>query len=123
RAKASPSLVPSLNLPKGGGALRGIGEKFQTSPATGTGGLSIPIAMSPGRSGFTPTLTLSYDSGSGNGPFGLGWGIGLPTITRKTQRGIPRYEDERESDTYLLADAEDLVPVLRGDGSHDLLED
>ncbi len=32
---------PSLSLPKGGGAIRGIGEKFTTNPATGTGTLTV----------------------------------------------------------------------------------
>ena len=41
---------PAINLPKGGGAIRGIGEKFAANPVTGTGSLTIPIATSPGRS-------------------------------------------------------------------------
>ena len=45
---ASNGLGVSLNLPKGGGALRGMGEKFAANPATGTGKLSIPIATGPG---------------------------------------------------------------------------
>ena len=28
---------PTLSLPKGGGAIRGIGEKFAANPVTGTG--------------------------------------------------------------------------------------
>ena len=64
---------PTLSLPKGGGAIRGMGEKFAANPVTGTGSMSVPIATSPGRSGFGPQLSLSYDSGAGNGPFGLGW--------------------------------------------------
>lgn len=60
------------------------------SPVTGTGSMTVPIAISPGRSGFAPALALSYDSGSGNSPFGLGWNIGVPAITRKTQQGLPR---------------------------------
>ena len=32
---AAASQAPSLNLPKGGGAIRGIGEKFQANPFTG----------------------------------------------------------------------------------------
>ena len=64
--------APQLNLPRGGGALRGIGEKFAANPATGTGSLTVPIATSPGRSGFGPGLSLEYDSGTGNGPFGVG---------------------------------------------------
>ena len=74
--------APSISLPKGGGAIRGIGEKFSTNPVTGTGSMSIPIAVSPGRSKFGPHLSLSYDSGSGNGPFGFGWKLSPASITR-----------------------------------------
>ena len=37
----------SLSLPKGGGSIRGMGEKFQPSAFDGTGSFSIPIATSP----------------------------------------------------------------------------
>jgi len=59
---------PSISLPKGGGAIRGMGEKFAANPVTGTGSMTVPIATSPGRSGFGPQLNLSYDSGSGYRP-------------------------------------------------------
>ncbi|MBK7645947.1 MAG: hypothetical protein IPJ12_01880 [Betaproteobacteria bacterium] len=72
-------MAPSISLPKGGGAIRGIGEKFAANPVTGTGSMSVPIATSPGRGGFGPQLALSYDSGAGNGPFGLGWSLSLFT--------------------------------------------
>ena len=103
---------PTISLPKGGGAIRGIGEKLAANPVTGTGSLSVPIYTSPGRSGFGPQLSLSYDSGAGNGPFGFGWSVSLPSITRKTDKGLPRYRDTEESDVFLLSGAEDLVPVL-----------
>ena len=105
------SPVPAITLPRGGGAIRGIGEKFAANPVTGTGSMTVPIATSPGRGGFGPQLALSYDSGSGNGPFGFGWSLGLPTITRKTDKGLPQYHDGDESDVFLLSGAEDLVPV------------
>jgi hypothetical protein len=104
--------APSISLPKGGGAIKGIGEKFAANPATGTGSMTVPIATSPGRSGFGPQLSLSYDSGSSNGPFGFGWNLSLPAITRKTDKGLPQYRDAGESDVYILSGAEDLVPVL-----------
>lgn len=108
--------APSISLPKGGGAIRSIGEKFASNPVTGTGSMTVPIASSPGRSGFGPQLSLTYDSGAGNGPFGLGWSLSLPSITRKTDKGLPRYRDDREpgseSDVFMLSGAEDLVPVL-----------
>lgn len=113
QAEASFSVAaPHVELPKGGGAIRGIGEKFATNPATGTGGMSVPIAASPGRSGFGPELSLSYDSGAGNGVFGFGWSLGTPQITRKTDKGLPRYDDAGESDVFVLSGAEDLVPVV-----------
>ena len=109
--------APQLSLPKGGGAVRGIGEKFAGNPVTGTGSMSVPIATSPGRSGFGPQLSLLYDSGAGNGPFGFGWSLSLPSITRKTDKGLPQYRDAEESDVFILSGAEDLVPLLQSDGS------
>lgn len=107
--------APAIVLPKGGGAIRGVGEKFAANPVTGTGSMSVPIATSPGRSGFGPALSLSYDSGAGNGPFGIGWSLSLPSISRKTDKGLPRYNDAAESDVFILSGAEDLVPVLKPD--------
>src|ERR1700757_280811 len=104
--------APQLTLPKGGGAIRGIGEKFAANPVTGSGSMSVPIATSPGRAGFGPQLALSYDSGAGNGPFGFGWSTSLPSITRKTDKGLPKYLDAEDSDVFILSGAEDLVPLL-----------
>ena len=103
---------PQVSLPKGGGAVRGIGEKFAANPVTGTGSLTVPIATSPGRSAFGPQLSLSYDSGAGNGAFGLGWSLSHPAITRRTDKGLPQYQDADESDIFILSGAEDLVRVL-----------
>lgn len=114
--------APKIELPKGGGAIRGMGEKFAANPVTGTGSMTVPIATSPGRNGFGPELSLSYDSASGNGPFGFGWSLSLPSVTRKTDKGLPQYLDghahQNDSDTFILSGAEDLVPVLNDDQSH-----
>jgi RHS repeat-associated protein len=104
--------TPQITLPKGGGAISGIGEKFAANPVTGTGSISVPLYAPPGRSGFGPQLTLCYDSGSGNGPFGFGWSLSIPSIIRRTDRGLPKYFDVEESDIFILSGAEDLVPVL-----------
>ena len=115
--------APQIGLPKGGGAIRGIGEKFSANPVTGTGSMTIPIITSPGRSGFGPQLGLSYDSGAGNGPFGLGWHLSIPSITRKTDKGLPQYDDASESDVFILSGSEDLVPVLIQKGNTWVLPD
>ncbi|HEY1584286.1 MAG TPA: SpvB/TcaC N-terminal domain-containing protein [Polyangia bacterium] len=103
-------VLPSVSLPKGGGSVRGLGEKFSVNAANGTAGLSIPIPASAGR-GIGPELALTYDSGAGNGPFGIGWSAGVKSITRKTDKGLPRYWDGDESDVFILSGAEDLVPT------------
>jgi len=98
-----------ISLPKGGGALHGIGEKFSPDLFTGTGNFTVPIALPLGRNGFQLRLNLVYSTGNGNGPFGLGWGLSIQGVSRKTSKGIPVYDDAK--DTFLLSGAEDLVPV------------
>ena len=101
----------SVSLPPGGGALRSIAEKFAANPATGTGSISLPLPL-PDARGLVPPLALRYDSGAGAGPFGLGWSLPLGRIQRKTDKGLPQYRDSVDSDTFVLSDAEDLVPWL-----------
>lgn len=106
---------PTISLPKGGGALHGIGEKFSPDLHTGTGNFTVPLAVPQGRNGFQPEPILQYSTGQGNGPFGMGWSLSLPVIARKTSSGVPRYDDER--DVFILAGSEDLVPVARPDAT------
>lgn len=102
----------AISLPKGGGAIKGIGETFQPNLFSGTGNHSVPIALSPGRNGFGSTLSLQYSSGNGNGAFGLGWELSIPRITRKTEKGLPKYDD---TDVFVMSGTEDLVPSLKQD--------
>lgn len=101
-----------ISLPSGGGALRGIGETFSPDLHTGTGNFTVPLALPLGRSGFQPQLNLVYSTGNGNGPFGLGWSLSIPGVSRKTAKGVPRYDDAL--DTFILSGAEDLAPVPGG---------
>jgi RHS repeat-associated protein len=100
-----------ISLPKGGGAMHGIGEKFSPDLHTGTGNFTVPIALPPGRNGFQPQLNLIYSTGNGNGFFGLGWGLSIPGVSRKTWKGVPRYQDADQSDAFILSGAEDLVQI------------
>ncbi len=104
--------LPTLSLPKGGGAIRGMGDKFAANPVTGSGKATIPIHLSQSRSKFKPDLSISYDSSSGNSAFGFGWSVSLPQVTRKTDKGLPQYEDILESDIFILSGFEDLMPGL-----------
>ncbi len=101
--------IPTISLPKGGGALKGIDEKFTVNTANGTSALEVPLPITPARNGFSPAMGLNYNSGSGNGIFGLGWSIDFSVITRKTDKGIPRYTDE---DVFMFSGADDLIPFM-----------
>ncbi len=111
--------LPEVTLPKSGGAIRGLGEKFSVSSATGTANLSVPLPLSAAR--MTPQLPLTYDSGAGNGVFGFGWSLGTPAVRRKTDKGLPQYDDVGESDVYILSGAEDLVPILDAKGAQKVI--
>lgn len=50
--QTSPFTPPQINLPKGGGAIRGIDEKFAANPITGTGSLTVTM--------FTPTPGATF---------------------------------------------------------------
>lgn len=104
--------APSISLPKGGGAIKGMDEEFSVNESRGVLNFSIPIPLTPSRS-FTPELALSYDSAGGNSPFGLGWNVGIPSIVRKTDKKLPMYKDEEDSDAYILAGGEELVPEFQ----------
>ncbi len=101
--------IPQVNLPKGGGALKSIDEKFEVNGANGTASFNIPIPLSPARNGFVPTMGLSYNSGGGNTVFGLGWNCDVPIIQRRTDKQLPTYTDE---DIFIFSGMEDLVPEL-----------
>lgn len=118
KTKSNAIEIPSISLPKGGGAIKGIDEKFSVNAVNGTASFSIPLPFSPAR-GTSPSISLSYNSGAGNGIFGLGWNISLASIKRKSDKGLPQYFDAFDSDTFLFSEAEDLVPEFKknDDGS------
>ncbi len=121
KTKSNAIEIPSISLPKGGGAIKGIDEKFSVNAVNGTSAFSIPLPFSVAR-GASPKLGLSYNSGSGNGVFGLGWNLSLRSLKRKTDKGLPQYLDAIDSDTFLFSEAEDLVPEFKKnpDGSFQL---
>lgn len=83
------------------------------NPANGTMSLSLPIQLSPTRAGgLSPDINLSYDSGSGNGPFGIGWNVALASVQRRTKDGVPAYVDNL--DAFGMGGT-DIVPALETD--------
>jgi len=110
-----------LPLPKGGGSIQGLGETFQPDLRTGTGNLSLPLRTPPGREDMQPELALNYSTGTGNGAFGMGWRLSIPSVRRKLSKGIPCYRDRvdgqgnpvwhEDEDIFILSESDDLVHV------------
>jgi len=108
RAADKSSTRPNvISVPKGPGSIEGLGESFEANLNSGSVRETVKIDLPPGTSGLAPSLALTYDSGQGNGPLGIGWSLGLSTIQVQTEKGLPRYDG---TDRYLLDGAE-LVPV------------
>ena len=121
--KTEKPRVPEIILPKGGGALRSIDEKFSVNAENGGCDLSVPLPFSKTRSGLDSSLALRYSSGAGNSAFGVGWSLTLPSIRRRTDRRLPRYDDAGESDVFVFSGAEDLVPAYRDEGGGNWVRD
>lgn len=98
--------APSQTLPKGGGAIRYIDVDIGTVGCSGAATCEIALPISMGRS-YVPALALQYNSSRGNGTFGLGWHLSLPSIARQTSQGIPAYNDD---DLFIEPDGTVLLP-------------
>lgn len=91
----------------------GVEHVIDVDPATGSAVVTVPIPVTDGRSGHGPSLSLSYDSGAGNSPFGVGWSLShAPAVMVDTRDGLPRYDG---SDRYAFL-GDELVPETVGDG-------
>jgi Salmonella virulence plasmid 65kDa B protein len=84
-----------------------LGAHFEPDLVRGGGGYQVAINCPKGPNDLQPSLSLAYSTGSGTGAFGLGWRLNLLRIERHSDRGVPGYTD----DTFVLGDAEVLVPV------------
>ena len=73
-----------------------------TANNRGSANLTYPFEMPPARNGMQPQVALSYNSDGGSGWVGEGWDISIPTIAVDTRWGVPRYNPEFETETYLL---------------------
>ncbi|MHA1067225.1 SpvB/TcaC N-terminal domain-containing protein, partial [Enterobacter ludwigii] len=102
------------SLPSGGGSISGIKGEMGSAGPDGAAVFSVPLPTSPGR-GFAPALALTYHSRAGNGPFGIGWQVTLPSVRRDTRDGVPHYT---EGDTFIGPEGEVLVRVLNTDENH-----
>ncbi|RBL71454.1 toxin [Pseudomonas sp. MWU13-2625] len=102
----TPSIASSASITT-------IGKSWGAVGATGAASFELPLPLSVGR-GWDPQLSLTYNSQAGNGPFGIGWSLGIGQISRRTQKGVPRYTD---LDEIIGDDGEEWLPELNDDGT------
>ena len=91
-ARTLDPAIATPSLPKGGGAIQSIGKGWGAVGNNGAASLEIALPISPGR-GYAPPLSLSYQSTTGNGLFGIGWNLNLGCVARRASKGVPTYTD------------------------------
>ncbi|MEJ2629257.1 MAG: SpvB/TcaC N-terminal domain-containing protein, partial [bacterium] len=67
------------------------------------------IELPMGTAGLSPSLSLTYSSMNGNGPFGLGWDISISKISRSYLYGVP---------TYGFDDENGFIDIITFNGTH-----
>ena len=123
RSRAATALKPIVPTEKVGKFAVGRSEGGSGVTGDGAAAYSIPLWVPPGRAGLQPSLSLQYNSRSGNGIVGVGWSLsGLPRITRCPRTfaqdggaGPVTFADGDDGDRFCL-DGERLVAVGGPDG-------
>jgi hypothetical protein len=87
RAHAEP-LAPMM----GGPGVYAGGALPEGDPQTGAMRYSIPFDLPTARGRAQPSLSLSYNSSTGDREAGYGWGLSLPSIERRPLTGWPAYD-------------------------------
>jgi hypothetical protein len=79
---------PVISHPTGGGAIRRLGGTFSPDLHTGTGNLSVPIALA-WRAGLHPELIRwSVAVGMVTGHSGWDWALSVPGVSRDIANGF-----------------------------------
>ncbi|TWP24608.1 type IV secretion protein Rhs [Apibacter muscae] len=68
----------------------------------GSAGMGYSFEMPPARNGMSPSLGIQYNSDGGSGLLGEGWDLNTPSISIETRWGVPRYDANLETETYVM---------------------
>lgn len=114
----SSNFSRTIDLSKPVGKIEGVGG----STASGASAYSIPVYVSPATNGAAPSVSIVYNSLSGNGLLGRGWNLnGLSAITRSGRDlyhdGIVKPVSFTSSDAFLL-DGKRLNPFIGNNGGN-----
>ena len=79
-----------------------------TANNMGSANFSYPINIPNGRAGMQPQLSVTYNNNGGSGWMGEGWDLSVSCISIDTRWGVPRFDNRKESEVYML-DGKQLV--------------
>ena len=85
-----------VSLPDGPGSMGGVGANVAVNPAMGQMSHTVSVAVPQGWPGLTPSVSMSYSSGSGTGLLGIGWNLPTESIERATLHRLPLYDTSDE---------------------------
>jgi RHS repeat-associated protein len=110
RAEKSGVRPNVISVPAGPGTIKGLGERFEPNLNSGSATYAVDLDVPAGTAGFTPSFSLRYDSGFGDGTVGIGWSLDVGSVQRQTAYGVPRYGD---ADQFVWQ-GQELVPMGAG---------
>ena len=73
-----------------------------TANQNGTASISYPFETPAGRNDIAASAGLQYSSDGGSSYVGFGWSLPVTSIDIETRWGVPRFDKEYESESYLL---------------------
>lgn len=100
----------TLKLPDKPASVAGLSDAATIGVFSGQVSYSVPLDLPAGPAGFGPSLSLSYSGDLGNGPFGIGWGLGSIEIRRSLRDGVPTYTPADEFELVGVGGGGRLVP-------------
>ena len=76
-----------------------------TPNQNGTASLGYTFELPKGRAGMQPSVGLQYSSDGGSSYVGYGWSLPVQSVDIETRWGVPRFDPNNESESYLLMGA------------------
>uniref|UniRef100_UPI0005C57228 SpvB/TcaC N-terminal domain-containing protein n=1 Tax=Prevotella conceptionensis TaxID=340486 RepID=UPI0005C57228 len=73
-----------------------------TPNQSGTASLGYAFELPKGRGSMQPAVGLQYGSDGGSSYVGYGWSLPVQSVDIETRWGVPRFDIEHESESYLL---------------------
>jgi hypothetical protein len=96
----APNAITDIKAANPATGIMAMAPPFATQ--SGAVSLSYPFTIPAGRKGIEPSVALQYNSEGQTGWVGLGWSLFIPTIDIDTRWGVPLFDSEVETESYLV---------------------